>query len=222
MPLLLLTRPEPASGRFADQAAGLGLRVVISPVLRIVPIAHDAARLHAAEALVFTSENAVPIAGPGRGRAALCVGPRTAEVAQAAGYQAVAGPGDAERLMPMLRDLGPGWLHPHGVHVAKVLPVAGMAVYDQLPAAPSAAALAALTGAEPVLLPLFSPRSARLMSEVVAGLPPKDLAPLWLAPISAAAAQAWQAPFARQHVAATPDAAGILRALDELLVPEQS
>lgn len=217
-PLLLLTRPEPASHRFAAEAAGLGLEVVISPILRIVPVAHDAARLAAAEGLVFTSENAVPFAGEGRGRPAICVGPRSAEVARAAGFDAVAGPGDAARLMPMLHDLGAGWLHPHGVHIAKKLPVAGMAVYDQLPVALNEQARAALGGARPVLLPLFSPRSARLLAEEAQ----TARAPLWVAPISAAAWENWAAAAARHAVAPTPDAPGILHALREMLAVEQS
>ena len=217
-PLLLLTRPEPASHRFAAEAAALGLEVVISPVLRIVPVAHDSARLAVAKGLVFTSENAVPFAGEGRGRPAICVGPRSAEVARAAGFDAVAGPGDALRLIPMLGDLGEGWLHPHGTHIAKVLPVPGMAVYDQLPVAPNAQALAALAGDRPVLVPLFSPRSARLLSDAARAA----RAPLWVAPISAAAWESWTAPAARHAVAPTPDAPGILQALRELLAVEQS
>lgn len=217
-PLLLLTRPEPASHRFAVEAADLGLEVVISPVLRIVPVPHDAARLQAAKGLVFTSENAVPFAGEGRGRPAICVGPRSAEVARAAGFDAVAGPGDAVRLMPLVSDLGAGWIHPHGTHIAKKLPVEGMAVYDQLPVAPNAQALAALGGTRPVLLPLFSPRSARLFAEAAK----HARAPLWVAPISAAAWESWAAPAARHVVAPTPDAAGILQALRVLLAGEQS
>ncbi|AGT07652.1 uroporphyrinogen-III synthase [Paracoccus aminophilus] len=218
MPLLLLTRPEPAARRFAAEAAGLGLDVVISPILRIVGLPHDATRIAAATGLVFTSENGVAFAGPGRGRPALCVGPRTAAAAQAAGYEAVAGPGDAARLLPMLQDLGPGWVHPHGRHVAKVLPVEGIAVYDQIAQPLNAEARAHLAGAEPICLPLFSPRSARLLSQEAEAA----RAPLWLAPISLAAAKAWQGPAARQVLAETPDAAGILGALGALLRSEHS
>lgn len=218
MPLLLLTRPEPASRRFAVQAAHLGLRVVISPVLQITPVPHDAQRLADAKALVFTSENAVPFAGPGRGRRAICVGPHTAAIAVAAGFDAIAGPGDAIRLEPMLRDLGPDWLHPHGIHIARAMPVPGMAVYDQLPVPLNAAALAALAGHQPVVLPLFSPRSARILSEQAA----QARAPLWVVPISQAASDAWRAGAARLSIAPTPDAPGILTGMDQILAQEQS
>src|SRR5690606_17042324 len=138
---------------FAADLAHLDLEVLISPVLRIVPVAHDAARLAAARGLVFTSINAVPAAGAGRGRPAICVGPATADAARAAGFDATEGPGDAARMMPMLDGLGQGWLHPHGAHVAKALPVPDMVVYDQLPEPLDAAALAALAGTVPVILP---------------------------------------------------------------------
>lgn len=217
-PLLLLTRPEHAARRFADEAAHLGLEVLISPVLRIVPLDHDRVRLAGARGLVFTSENAVRFAGPGQGRPAICVGPRSARVAQEAGFDAVAGPGDAARLEPMLRDLGPGWLHPHGRHIAKRLPVPGMAVYDQVAQPLSDAALAALAGTRPIALPLFSPRTARILSAQMAGV----TAPLWLVAISAAAEQAWRGDIGRDHiarlaVAPTPDAPGTLRGLAEVL-----
>ena len=212
-PVLLLTRPEPASRRFAAEAAYLGLQTIISPVLRIVPVAHEGARLAQARGLVFTSIHAVPAAGAGRGRPAICVGPATAQAARAAGFDVTEGPGDAARMMPLLEGLGAGWLHPHGAHVARPLPVPGMVVYDQLPQPLTEAALKALAGRGPVILPLFSPRSARLLSLRAA----EARAPLWLVPISPAAGAEWRAAQARLAVAPTPDAAGILRAISTLL-----
>lgn len=217
-PTLLLTRPEPAARRFAAAAAPLGLPVLISPVLRIVPVPHDAGRLAAAEGLVFTSVHAVPAAGAGRGRPAICVGPATAQAAREAGFAVTEGPGDAARMLPLLQELGPGWLHPHGAHVAKVLPVPGVVVYDQLPLELSPAARALLAGPGPVILPLFSPRSARLLAGQAGGA----RAALWLAPISAAAAAAWSGPAARVAVAPDPDAGGVLAAIETLLGAEQS
>lgn len=215
-PSLLLTRPEDASRRFAAGLAHLGLTVVISPVLRIVPVAHDAAALSAAAGLVFTSVHAVPAAGPGRGRPAICVGPATGQAARAAGFAVTEGPGDAARMMPLLTDLGPGWIHPHGAHIAKELPVPGMVVYDQQPVPPSAQAEALLAGAGPVILPVFSPRSSRLVSDWASGA----RAPIWLAAISDAARVAWSAGLARSVTALTPDAAGMRAAVESLLTGE--
>lgn len=220
-PTILLTRPQEASARFAAQIGGVtGWPVLIAPLLRIVPVAHDAARLRDAVGLVFTSENGVAAAGEGRGRPAICVGPRTAQAARAAGFEATAGPGDAARLMPMLAGLGLGWLHPRGAHIAAELPVPGITVYDQQALPLSAAGRALLRGQAPVVLPLFSPRSARLAAQAA-----RDAAaPLWLAAISAAAAAAWgqaggPVP-ARRVVADAPDAGGMARAIAALGPPD--
>ncbi|KGJ06378.1 uroporphyrinogen-III synthase [Paracoccus halophilus] len=217
-PSLLVTRPEPAARRFAASVAHLGLPVVISPVMRIETRPHDETRLRDARGLVLTSVHAVPLAGAGQGRPAICVGPATAEAARAAGFDVTEGPGDAARMMPLLRDLGPGWLHPHGAHVARVLPVPGMVVYDQLPLDLNAQARRLLAGRAPVILPLFSPRSARLVAERVSDA----IAPLWLASISAAADRAWQAGAARRETAPRPDAGGVIEAVETLLAAEQS
>lgn len=213
LPKLLLTRPEPAARRFAASVAHLGLDVVIAPVLRIVPVPHDPQRLAHARGLVFTSVHAVPAAGAGHGRPAICVGPATAEAARAAGFEVTEGPGDAARMLPLLAGLGEGWMHPHGTHVAKTLPVPGLVVYDQLPQSLTEAAQRLLAGPTPVILPLFSPRSARLLAVQAGGA----LAPLWLVPISAATHAAWDGVAARCQIADQPDGKGIICAIETLL-----
>lgn len=219
-PVILVTRPEAAGRRFAGQIADLGLRIVLAPLMRIVPVPHDPAAVAAARGLVLTSENAVPHAGQGRGRPAICVGPRTAAAAGAAGFAVRQGPGDAAGMMPMLEGLGPGWLHLRGVRVAAELPVPGIIVYDQQPLPPGAEAAAVLGGAAPVILPLFSPRSAALVAEAARGA----AAPLWIIPISPAAGAAWDraaasagapAP-ARRLTACRPDAAAMRAAIARL------
>lgn len=217
-PTLLLTRPAPAARRFAAAVAHLGLPMVIAPVMRIVPVAHDRARLRAARGLVLTSVHAVPAAGPGAGRPAICVGPATAQAARAAGFDVTQGPGDAARMLPLLAGLGPGWLHPHGAHVARDLPVPGIVVYDQVAQPLSDAARAVLAGVAPVMLPLFSPRSARLLAAQMGAV----AAPLWLVAISAAARAAWSGPAQRLAIAPTPDAKGMIFGMESLLGPEQS
>ncbi|MFT4014597.1 MAG: uroporphyrinogen-III synthase [Paracoccus sp. (in: a-proteobacteria)] len=221
-PILLLTRPEAAARRFAAGLDLPGLRVVISPVLRILPVAHDAAALARAPGLVLTSIHALPAAGPGRGRPALCVGPGTAEAAREAGFAVTRGPGDARGLLPMLRGIPPGWLHPHGRHVARALPVPGVVVYDQVAQPLDAAGRAVLAGEGPVILPLFSPRSARLLAGQAEGA----RAVLWLVGISAAALSAWDAaggPVPAVRLGAeTPDAEAMRLAIARLLPKEQS
>lgn len=215
-PTLLLTRPLPDSRRFA--ALLPEMTMVISPVLRILPVAHDAARLAAAEALVFTSGHAVTAAGPGRGRTAFCVGPRSSGLARIAGFRVVEGPGDAAGLEPLILASGLRPLHPHGRHIARPLPVEGMVVYDQQALPLDGAARRLLARAGPVVLPLFSPRSARLLSAETSGA----VAPLWLAAISDAALAEWSGSTTRQAVAEAPNAASLAEAIRRLCREEQS
>lgn len=217
-PTVLLTRPEDSSRRFAAGLADLGLPIVISPILEIVPLAHDAAAVAAARGLVFTSAHAVPAAGEGGGRRAICVGPATGEAARRAGFDVIEGPGDAAGMMPLLDALGPGWLHLRGAHVAQVLPVPAVVVYDQRARPLSAEAGELLGGAAPVILPLFSPRSAGLVLSATRNA----RAPLWLAAISPAARAAWVGPAAREATATTPDAPGVRRAVATLVGTEYS
>lgn len=216
-PVVLITRPEAAARRLAAQVEALGLRHVIAPLLRIVELPHDVQAVRDARGVVFTSENGVRFAGPGNGRPAWCVGPRTAEQARKAGWDVTEGPGDAAGLIPLIGDLGPGWLHLHGAHVAARLPVQGMVVYDQLPLPLPPEAAALLRGDAPVILPLFSPRTARLAAEAARAVQGPSGPPLWTVPISAAADAAWRAAWPereiRSVVADQPDAEGILRAI---------
>lgn len=210
-PVLLLTRPEEASRRFAADCAGLPLRIVIAPLQRIEPVAHDSAVLARADGLVFTSPVAVPFAGPGCGRTAICVGPGTAAAAGAAGFAVqVSATGEAGGMLPLIAVHQGRLVHPHGSHLARELPVAGMVVYDQTAVPLSDEGRAALAGDSAVVLPLFSPRSARLAAEAAAGA----RAPLLPVAISAAAASAWGALRPEPpRVAARPDGAAMLAAV---------
>lgn len=215
-PPVLLTRPEADSRRFA--ALLPDWPVVISPILRIVPVPHDAAVLAEAPGLVFTSAHAVAAAGPGQGRLALCVGGRTAQVAQAAGFRVRAGNGFADSLLPLIAAAGLPLIHPHGRHLARDLPVPGMVVYDQQALPLTAQAGALLAGPDPVILPVFSPRSALLLGQAAGAA----LAPLWLVAISPAALAAWPGPAARQRVATSPDAQAMRAAIGQIARAEQS
>lgn len=213
-PVLLLTRPEADSRRFAAMLPGW--RAVISPILRIVPVDHDAALLRQAPGLVFTSAHAVQAAGPGRGRLALCVGGRTARAAREAGFDVRQGDGVAEGLLPLIAGAPVPLIHPHGRHRAGRLPVRGVIVYDQQARALSTEARALLRGSLPVVLPVFSPRSARLVAEAAAGAS----APLWPVAISPAALAGWNGPMAGCAMAETPDMAAMAAAVQSLPVAE--
>jgi uroporphyrinogen-III synthase len=91
------------------------------------------------------------------------------------------------------------------------LPAAEAVVYDQRPQPLTPAARAWLAGARPVIVPLFSPRSAALFAAEAAGA----AAPLRIAALSAAVAAA-APPAALLAVAARPDAAAMSDLVDSL------
>jgi uroporphyrinogen-III synthase len=140
------------------------------------------------------------------------VGDRTAEAAAAAGLLPRSAAGDADTLLALLTEAapeGPG-LYLRGRHAASDLEAelsqAGIdthsvIAYDQLPRPLTHEARAALHGSTPVILPVFSPRSARLLAAEAEGA----TAPLDLIPISANAAAAWKGRSASITVADAPD-----------------
>lgn len=227
---LLLTRPAPDAARFADQIrAHLGavpaLQIVIAPLMQIVarPVA-----LPAAQALIFTSHNAIApyvAQAPAAGRRAYCVGMRTAQAARAAGFDVVEGPGDAAALLALIRrnHRGGRLLHPRGaevaVPVADLLNQAGIetvevVIYDQAPMPLSPEAQALLQGSGPVIVPLFSPRSARLFAQAAA----TATASLWIAALSpAVAAGLGTLPVAQLAIASAPNATALLQAVAQLI-----
>jgi len=175
---LFLTRPEAASRRFlaaCEAARGAPVPAVLSPVMAIRPVEIDLERPPAA--LILTSENGAGRAGelglaP---RVAWCVGPRTAAEARRAGLRAIEAGSDAETLLAALLTARPAGrlLHLRGEHargeLAESLRGAGLDVqeavaYRQEALQPTSAARAALDGRDPLVAPLFSPRSAALLA----------------------------------------------------------
>lgn len=221
-PVLLLTRPQAAAARFAAEVAALlpDLPVVIAPLMRVVPVAHDAARLTAAPGVALTSPEAVAACGPGAGRLALCVGAGTARTARAAGFRVQIGAtGEVGGLLPLIAQCPVPLIHPHGRHVTGALPVPGMVVYDQQAEPLNPAARALLAGRAPVLWPLFSPRSAALAAAAAQGAK----APLRILAISEAAGAAWRGAggCGQPMIADRPDAAGVLRAICAAIAAEE-
>jgi uroporphyrinogen-III synthase len=224
-PVLLLTRPAEASARFAAavQDRVPGVLVVISPLMApefLAPGLPDGW-----DGVLFTSETGV--AGLARlterRGPAVCVGARTAQAAEAAGWQAQALGGDAEGMVAglMAAPLQGHWLHARGVDAAGSLGArlraAGMQVteiivYDQRPQPLSDAARAVLSGPDPVTVAVFSPRSARIFV-AQAGV---VTAPVQAVAISPAAAAALDGLYP-VRVAASPDAAAMLAAVVEAM-----
>ncbi len=186
---VLITRPEPQASRFAAELSerfGPGLRLVISPLMRAVLLPCTPPEGSFA-AVVLTSETgAMAAAGlAARIPRAFCVGERTAEAARAQGFHAMAAGGDAAALARLILsqpDTGP-LLYLHGADraadLAALLPgrrVVSQVVYRQEAQSLSDAALNLLHAADPVIVPLFSPRSAQLFAaELPADAPPPVL-----------------------------------------------
>ena len=176
-PVLIVTRPAPDGARFANEVgAQLDVPILISPLQTIVPIE---AECHA-QGFVFTSTNGVAQAerlglasGP-----AWCVGDRTMREAEIAGFDAKSAHGNVEDLIAMILMQNPRMelAHIRGREargdVAHRLSAAGVAcadviAYDQRPVDLSQEAKVAIEGANPAIIPLFSPRAAALLVKQV-------------------------------------------------------
>jgi uroporphyrinogen-III synthase len=202
---------------------GNELNVVISPILDIkyrdVPV--DLAGI---AGVIVTSGNgvrALAARADVAGLTAYCVGDRTAETATACGMVAVSAGGAVADLVRLIRDARPkgALLHVRGAKVrgdpvadlqdigVKVRP---LVLYDQIALDLSPRAKAVLAGEKPVVLPLFSPRSAEILGRSAQGA----TAPLILVSLSDAVAQAWGGPVPKQAaIAVRPDANAMLDAI---------
>ncbi|MBL8562803.1 MAG: uroporphyrinogen-III synthase [Gemmobacter sp.] len=212
IPTLIVTRPEPGGAAFA---ARLGQPAILSPLMAPEFLAPP---LPPARALILTSATAVEglrRLGEPLPPLAFCVGDATAQAAQALGLQTESAAGDAEALLGLLlarRPEGP-LLHVCGTKTrgnlaarlgAAGLPCTKCVIYDQRPRPLVPEAVAALHGPGPVILPVFSPRSAALLAAELARV--GATAPLWVAAISEAAAAPLRGRAARLVIAPQPEA----------------
>lgn len=225
-PIILLTRPLAQSQRFAQDLTG---NVILSPLMEPEFLAQNEPKFEAS-AVVFTSETGVKAAaqlGWNFPKRAFCVGAQTASVAREKGWDAVAAGGNAADLMALIlrqKDHGPIWIL-RGENSARNLQedfvsmgieAYSSIVYRQLTRPLSASATEQLRGTEPVFLPLFSPHSARLLSEEYRRI--RGLAPLYIAAISAAVTRAFSAPIQGTEVASAPNATAVQEALKRLVL----
>ena len=228
---VLLTRPESEAQHFAEaliRRFGAKVRPVIAPLMAVEFLTPVLPRGPFA-AVVFTSsagvEGAMRLTAD-LPRLAWCVGAKTAARAEAAGFHARSADGDAEALIAaILADPPRGrLLHLRGEAtqgaVAERLTAAGTAteaavVYRQTPQPlpPQARGLLRLEG--PVIVPLFSPRSAALFADAAGDA----RADLHLVAMSAAVAVAARdLPPASLTLAARPDAGAMLDAIAAALI----
>jgi uroporphyrinogen-III synthase len=224
-PTLLLTRPEPQSKAFLSQCetvAGRRLPAVISPVMKI-ELADDLPDLDRYVTIVFTSGNGVRSAlsqGSLAGRTVFTVGEKTAELARAAGAEAEALGEDVDAFVAAARRVkGPALLcrgvHSRGDLAGRLsetrLRIDEVLLYDQVACPLSTAAQQLLAGSGPVVAPVFSPRTARLLGGhgVIA-------APLTIVAMSEAVAESWEGP-GLVRVAAEPTSEAMCALVLELL-----
>jgi uroporphyrinogen-III synthase len=152
---------------------------------------------------------------------AYCVGDRTAQVAREAGFRVQSAQGDAEALLALiLREKPQALIHLRGREargdLAQRLSAAGVftqerVVYAQDAQPLSDDAVAVLSGKAPVLVPLFSPRSAEILGAAWQGL--TTHAPLVVVAISQAVAEAAAFCPTKPVLAAHPDAPSMLDAV---------
>ena len=208
-PTLLLTRPAAQSESFlADCERALGRRIpaVISPLMRIEPVG-ELPELEAFETIIVTSSHAVrrlAEVGALRGRRVMCVGEATAASAREHGAEARALGRDVQEFLANSSKLVGSCLYVRGRHVrfdlAKILASMGydtrdVIVYDQVSTPMSRAGLSLLEGVQPVVVALFSPRSAELLCKAAT-----ISAPTHVIAISDAVASAWEGDVAPEVV----------------------
>ncbi|MEO0667779.1 MAG: uroporphyrinogen-III synthase [Pseudomonadota bacterium] len=168
-----MTRPMMASRAFVDslpEALADCVDAILTPLLRIEPTGVDVS-LAPSDAVIFSSGNGVRFAPDGAGRVAYCVGPATTRAALDRGWAARQSGDTAEALAHELvqNPLDQRLIHLSGTHtrgdILGRLRAAGadvhrVALYDQQTCDLTDAARRALGGDRPVLVPLFSPRTA--------------------------------------------------------------
>ena len=183
---MIITRPERSAHRTALQLRSMcsdAIEIVVSPLLEIVPlgVSVDLAR---GAALVLTSENAmrsVNIGLASREVTAFCIGNRTARTAEQAGFRVRTAANSSSSLVSMIMAEPPGGdlIYLRGRHVAAdvagMLRLAGVhaheiVVYDQERRSLGRAANLALNRGA-CILPVFSARTAAILSEEASGIP---------------------------------------------------
>jgi uroporphyrinogen-III synthase len=178
---LLMTRPQDAARRFVAMLPVnliAELQVIYAPLMSVQPVGHDI-KLDGNEAVIFTSAHAVSAAASVpdyRDRAAYCVGLHTTQVAKDAGWRAQIGGKTADDLVMDLLQRRPSepLVHLRGRHargsVAGRLTEAGLTcreqiVYEQPLLTLTTEAKSALSTSQDVIVPIFSPRTARQFAE---------------------------------------------------------
>jgi len=229
-PTILITRPEASAHAFAEALrAVLGdhAEIVVSPMLKI-EMMRDELPLDGKKTLIFTSAHAIEaFAELTDMRDVTCytVGQSSAAVARDVGFEAIDGGGTADLLVErLIADRPPTpCLYLRGRHIARdlceTLNSHGLetyehVIYDQMASPLSCDARQNLNGPDPIIVPLFSPRSAQLLFDDL-----NATAPVWAAAISENVARAVPVErVSRLEVAEAPTPDAMLRLTAKLFV----
>jgi len=185
-PILLVTRPAETASGFARKVEDRNLGTfdtIYSPALEITELNPDLPKT--CDNLILTSANGVRqairlkinVSG-----SVFCVGERTTEIAKLHYSSAIKAGNCAKELIDFVvaREISRSILHLSGQHtrgdIVENLVKAGcrarrVITYDQRKIAPTKEAQTALMGTIPVVLPLFSTRSAVLLAECTVNAP---------------------------------------------------
>ncbi|NOX39524.1 MAG: uroporphyrinogen-III synthase [Alphaproteobacteria bacterium] len=185
---VLLTRPAAQAATYKAELEaqfGLKIHVTLSPLLHI-SVRDDPILLDGTDVLLFTSVNGVKAFGQASDRRDIpcfCVGDKTTIAAQHLGLSAISATGslpDLVELVTRKAGIKPfSTLHLRGAEVAgnlvkqltrSEIDASEQIIYDQelLPLNDNATSL--LSGPSPVVIPLFSPRTARAFSAEIENL----------------------------------------------------
>ncbi|WP_226623984.1 uroporphyrinogen-III synthase [Alloyangia pacifica] len=236
-PLLLLTRPRAASERFlgALRDGGVsGFTPVLSPLIE-VETTGPLPEMTGVTGLIFTSANGVrAYAGLGGEPLSLCyaVGEATARAARDICMDPKVAQGDAAALRALVLEEAPGGrlLHLRGTHARGDLaarltaagqPCAEAVIYDQPTRRLSSGAVSALRGQLPVVVPLFSPRSAAVFAAAARDV--NATAPLFAAYMSAEVEAALSGLYVLDsEIVLRPDAGLMRKSVEKLLESARS
>ncbi|WVX51324.1 hypothetical protein ROLI_044250 [Roseobacter fucihabitans] len=223
---LIITRPEGAGAAFV-QALPPDLRsrfhVMYNPLIEIVSV-EGTPLVGEHDAVIFTSANGVRFAPDGQGRVAYCVGAATTKAAGQNGWRSRCLGQTADALIAELIAIRPAhrlW-HLSGIHargdVVQRLSDAGIEavrepLYDQRTLSLSPEIKRVLDGAGPVVVPLFSPRTAAQFAREC----PENASPLLLALSAAVAHPLAVLKRASVDIAANPSAPAMQAGLEKLI-----
>ncbi|MBY6056459.1 uroporphyrinogen-III synthase [Leisingera daeponensis] len=221
---LLMTRPLAAAERFAGglpAAARARLNVIYAPLIEVRP-AQAPVELQGVKGVIFTSSNGVSAASRETTKRlpAYCVGQNTAQTAADAGWQARCLGQCADELTEALLQERPDapLLHLRGAYtrgsiarrlIDGGLPCREQIVYDQVLLPLTEEAQTVLSAQNDVIVPLFSPRTARHFANLC-----KDASHLHLIALSEAVADPLKGLSCKAlSVSRAPDAAAMTAAV---------